>query len=542
MCGTVMMQFNRQVAPWLLFAALTVVVSGCSTSRRMARMDRRVQGYLETSQQLELEPDQRVNVQLDAYRPFGEDATGKTLHVNLRTAMELASRHSREYQSAKEDLYSTALALVVAAHDWEWHVTNSWSTVLARDFAGPDTTFTADADVGFSRRLLSGARLTTSLAVDSLRYLSGDRGVDIGSLASVTLTQPLLSGYGPLVARESLTQAERNLIYALRAYVRTKKSLLITISERYYGVLSAHDSLLIAQQNYENLTISRQRSEALAESGRVPVFQVDQARQKELSANSSVISREEEYQASKDDLKRVLGLPLSVEIETEREDLTRLVQASLPEPPMSFDAACEYALAHRLDFATVNGRLADAERRVLIRFDETRARLDLVLTGRASSPADDHLRTIDFDKGRYSVGLDGSLPFDRTDELAAYRLAQIAEAQRRRDVSLEHDRIVADLRSVWRRLASARQNYEIQRLSVDLAEKRIESTELLFEAGRVNIREVLDARDSLIIARNAVTLALVNHRLSWLRLLYQLEQLPTEPGSLWSPALDIAGS
>jgi hypothetical protein len=34
----------------------------------------------------------------------------------------------------------------------------------------------------------------------------------------------------------------------------------------------------------------------------------------------------------------------------------------------------------------------------------------------------------------------------------------------------------------------------------------------------------------------------VNHRLSWLRLLYQLEQLPTEPGSLWSPALDIAGS
>jgi outer membrane protein TolC len=75
---------------------------------------------------------------------------------------------------------------------------------------------------------------------------------------------------------------------------------------------------------------------------------------------------------------------------------------------------------------------------------------------------------------------------------------------------------------------------------VTLAEKRVESTELLFQAGRVNIRELLDARDSLIVARNAVTLALVNHRLSWLRLLDQLEQLSTEPGSLWAPALTLA--
>ena len=212
----------------------------------------------------------------------------------------------------------------------------------------------------------------------------------------------------------------------------------------------------------------------------MPLFQVDQARQKELTAKSSVITRGEDYQSSKDDLKRVLGLPLSVEIETERGDLDRLMLGSLPEPPMSFEAACDQALACRLDFATVNGRLADAERQVLVRRDELRAHLDLTLTGHATSPTDSRLRGIDFDNGRYTVGLGGDLPIDQTNELAAYRLALISAARRRRDVSIERDRIVADLRSVWRRLASVRQNYEIQRLSVDLAEKRIESTELLF--------------------------------------------------------------
>ena len=526
------------ILPWAAFF-LPVFLIGCSTAKRLDKVDRRALGFIETAQERKLAADQHVNPRLDAYRPFAGDASG-VIHVNLRKALDLASVHSREYQSARETLYETALALVVAAHEWDWNITNTWNGVLGRDFEVPETTLTGTGSMGFTHRFLSGAKLTTTLAVDSLRYLSGDHSVDISSLAGITLTQPLLSGYGPLVSRESLTQAERNLIYALRTFVRAKKKLLITIAERYYGVLSARDSLDIARQNYKNLTLSRKRSEAMAQSGRVPNFQVDQARQKELSAKSSVVLREEDYQSSKDELKRALGLPLSVELEAEHGDLERLAAADLPQPSMPFKDACDYALAHRLDFATVNGRLADAERQVLIHLDALRPKLDLVLAGRAGSPADGHLRRLEFEKGRYSAGLNAELPLDITNDLVAYRLALIAEDRQRRAVSIERDRIVADLRAVWRRLASARQNYEIQQLSVTLAEKRVESTELLFQAGRVNIREVLDARDSLIIARNAVTLALVNHRISWLQLLDQLEMLSTEPGSLWSPALKLA--
>jgi outer membrane protein TolC len=197
------------------------------------------------------------------------------------------------------------------------------------------------------------------------------------------------------------------------------------------------------------------------------------------------------------------------------------------------------ALANRLDWATIQDRVADAERHTLIARDAVRGRLDLVASGQATSRTDNHLQSLDIDDGVYSIGLEGELPLDRTDELIAYREAQIAEARQQRAMSQEHDRIVADLRNVWRRLKSSEQNYQIQGVSLDLARKRVESTELLFQAGRVDIREVLDAQDSLIISENAVSVALVEHRMNWLRLLAQLEQLPTEPDTLWSPALTV---
>jgi outer membrane protein TolC len=520
-------------------AGLLVALAGCSTAHRLERLDRRTVGFLDAAQRSEFKGQTPETIELDAYTAYVKPGGDGVLHLDLRQALAVGARHSRQYQTAREDLYQSALSLVSAAHTWDWLPTHSLQAMLGRNLEGPDTTLDGDASAGFSKRFVSGARLTGSLAFHSLRYLSGSHELSLDTMANLTLAVPLLAGSSQLVTREPLTQAERDLIYALRTYVRQRKSLLIDIAERYYAVLSALDSLDIARRNLATLKESRERSEAMAESGRVPLFQVDQARQRELDAQSSLVSREEAYQSGKDALKEALGLPLEVPVELERTDLERLAAASLPQPPMDFEKAAAYALEHRLDWASVNDRLADARRHTLVAADALRARLDLTLAGQASSPTDDRLRAIALDQGNYTAKLDADLPLERTAETIAYRRALIAEERQTRTVTQEHDRIIAELRNVWRRLKSAEQNYQIQRLSVDLARKRVESTELLFQAGRVNIRDVLDARVSLIIAENAVTVALVEHRMNWLQLMYQLEQMPTEPDTLWSPALAL---
>ncbi|OGV64537.1 MAG: hypothetical protein A3K19_01225 [Lentisphaerae bacterium RIFOXYB12_FULL_65_16] len=515
---------------------------GCTTARRLARLDRQAATYIEAAQRQEFPELAPESIDLKLYEaPAGAEG-GPPLHLNLRQALAQAARHNRDYQTSREALFLAAVSLRVAAHEWEWNLSHNVSGLLSRDFSVPESTLTGDGEAGLSHRLITGAKVSSTAALNTLRYLSGDRSVSVQSLVDVTVTQPLLAGAGPLVARESLTRAERNLVYALRSYVRARKRLVLDVAGSYYGVLRAAESLTIARQNWEQSRAARERSEFLSEAGRVPAFQVDQARQDELNANVALVNQEQAYAASLDGLKQQLGLPLGMVLEADRADLEVLMQGQLPTPPMTCDAAIAAALRDRLDFVTAQNEVEDAERAVKIARNAMLPKLDLTLSANASSPQDSRLRDIAWSEGAASAGLSGELPLDRTSETADLRAAMIRLEQRRRALDRMRDQIGAELLGDWRNLKATEQNSQIQANSVDLARRRGESTELLFQAGRVDMRDVLDARNALPRARDAYVQALVNHRLAWLQLLYDLEQLPTEPETLWSPALTVGAA
>ncbi len=513
-------------------------LAGCTTQRRMQRMERRVRSYLDGVQRGVLAGAPPEVIDVDHYTPARPGAAPVVL--DLRRALQTAARHSREYQTARETLYESAISLYVAAHQYAWNTGNSVEADLARDLAGPATTAEGKGSLSFTRRLETGGRLSLNLAVNTLRYLTGDERVNITSLVSATFRQPLLAGRGRLVAREPLTQAERNLVYALRSYIRTRKDLTFRVAEAYYTVLSSQDSVDIAQRNYENLKAERVRSEMMAQAGRLPEFQVDQARQNELSAEATLLSRKQNFQSRCDALKRILGLPLTTAIVVDRRDLAALAAAQLPPPPGTLDQAVAEALAKRLDLATARDRLADARRAVKIARDALQMKLDLLAGASASSATRSTLTAVNWDKGRYHIGLDGELPLDKTAEIAAYKRALITRNQRDRAVADLEDRITSQIRSDWRNLGTGAETYRIQKLSVTLARRRVESTQLLFQAGRVNMRDVLEARDALTRAENQRTQVLVNYRLDWLRLLIDLERFPVRPADLWSPLLAVS--
>ncbi|NMA19664.1 MAG: TolC family protein [Lentisphaerae bacterium] len=508
----------------------------------MEKLDDRLADILEQVQQEHLAGKQPEQLRLEDYRnytvPAGDGET-PILRLNLRSSLELAAKYSREYQSAKETLYFSALSLLAESNQWDWNPVNNFSGLWGVTQAPSSSTLATDSSLGFSKRFFSGARLTANIGLQTLRYLSGDRSVDLTSLANITVTQPLLAGYGQDIVREPLTQAERNLVYALRTYVRAREALLISIAERYYAVLNAKESLEIGKQTYQSVASSLERSEAMADAGRVDPFQVDQARQKVLTAESNLVSLEENFQNANDQLKSILGIPLDIGLETDSADLQRLAGQKLPTPPMNFEEAIQTAFKERLDYATVQDRLEDAARAVRIAEDALRPKLDLMLTSDARSNTSSSLSLMKFADSSYVAGLDLDLPLERTNELIQYKRRLIALQQQQREIAKARDNIIGDLRNVWRQLRSYEQSYEIQRISVTLSEKRVESTQLLFEGGRVDIRELLDAQDDLSSAKNSLTRSLVNHRISWLKLLYQLGQLPINPVNLWSEQLEV---
>ncbi|MDF1703045.1 MAG: TolC family protein, partial [Planctomycetota bacterium] len=92
-----------------------------------------------------------------------------------------------------------------------------------------------------------------------------------------------------------------------------------------------------------------------------------------------------------------------------------------------------------------------------------------------------------------------------------------------------------EVRAAYRTLAETQRSYEIQEESARLAERRVESTQLLLELGRARTRDRLEAETARLTARNAVTAALVDHALARLALERDVGTLRVDAQGWWDP-------
>ena len=82
-------------------------------------------------------------------------------------------------------------------------------------------------------------------------------------------------------------------------------------------------------------------------------------------------------------------------------------------------------------------------------------------------------------------------------------------------------------------LLEARESIKIQAESVRVAQRRVDSTDLFLQAGRAEIRDLLEAQNSLNSAQDALTNAVVNYRIGELQFQRDLGVLEVGSDGLW---------
>jgi len=442
--------------------------------------------------------------------PSENDTEQTTL--GLADALLIAFMNNRDYEARKESLYSEALALTGERDDFA----TTWSSVFDEDGqrdAG-DTTGSVSHTGGFSRLLANGARFSLSLTTALSQFFTGDPRRAASSALAMTFVQPLMRNAGKLVAQESLTQAERDVIYELRSFARFQQTFAVAVASEYLRVLERDRRVQNQRLNYEFLEMSTRRIEAFAENDIVPQLQVDQARQRELSARNSWITAVETYQNALDSFKITMGIPTTAPVLLDSDELDTLQEEGLVHPDLGLPKAIETALAKRYDLMTSHDRIADRERRLAIAKKQLDGEVALSISANAGTPAGKVI-ALDLDnEGRYQIGLEVDLPFERTAERNAYRAAMITLDQVRRTHSLDTDRVKLAVRESFRRLQRAKESYRIQEMSVKLAERRVDSTSMLLKDGRAETRDLLDAQRDLVNAQNALASALVTHTIT----------------------------
>jgi outer membrane protein TolC len=270
-----------------------------------------------------------------------------------------------------------------------------------------------------------------------------------------------------------------------------------------------------------------------ADAGRTNRFEVDQAKQSELNAMDSYVRAQQSYQQGLDSFKIELALPTDANVELDQNELKALENIGISQPDYTVDTAVETALIQRLDLATSMDRIDDTVRKVMVAEDGLGAQLDLVGGLEVgSTPPTDYSR-LEFHNGTYNFGLHAELPLDRKIERNAYRRALILLEQQQRQYENHADTVKLEVRKAYRDLEQAAESYSIQKNSLDLAQKRVESTTLLLEAGRLTTRDLLEAQDALLQAQNNLTDALVSHAIAKLSFFRDIGILQVRPDGMW---------
>ncbi|MBU0637237.1 MAG: TolC family protein [Planctomycetes bacterium] len=529
-------------------------------------------------------PDEEYLDQPDEGAVFADRfSTTGPLRLTLSDALQIAAHESREYQTQKESVFEAALRLDLERdafrNTWTGVLDGLYEADLEREVALDDQGHTDRQTVGgleyggilgWSERLRNGMTFTGQIGLDMVSLLTQERLFSRGVFADVTVTIPLMRGAGEFVVAEPLTQAERDVVYAIYDFERYKRVFAVDIASAYLGVQRQQDQVDNAESNYRRLIASTRRARRLADAGRLPEIQVDQSRQDELSARNRWVSALAAYERALDTFKSRLGLPTDAAVELDRTELAKLTARatqllSTEEPaaregpvpaaddpvelvapgvgapgPLELDErdATIIALARRLDLRVTVGQVYDAQRTVAVAADQLRADVTLLGSGSAgarrtlgSAALDD--ADFEVNEGLYSALLTVDLPFERTAERNSYRASLIRFEQAVRNVQDLEDQIKLAVRNRLSELLEARESFQIQAQAVTVAERRVESTSLFLEAGRAEIRDVLEAQSALVSAQNALTAAVVNYRVSELALQRDLGVLEVNEQGLW---------
>jgi outer membrane protein TolC len=526
---------------WKAAAAFVVValLCGCTAKQYRKSADKQVYKIIHEKQQEALgktnaftidtpyssrKPDEVKAPEIIADR----QREGKQV-LTLTDALQFALQNNRQYQLRKENLYLSALSLT--RERWAYMPQFfARSTVSGERDAG-GSAMRANNRIGMETLFKTGGRVSLDIANDLLRFTTGGRRDQALTTIGLSLAQPLLRGAGAAIVAENLTQAERNVIYGVRTFSYYQETFAYDILATYLRLLQQQDTVKNQYNNYLSRVALRERSVALAYDRLAP-FQADLARQEELSARNSYILAVERYRSTLDQFKVTLGLPVGIEIQLDDRAIQELEAVGVIGAPLTETQSFKIALDRRLDLLNEIDAFEDSKRRIKVTANNLRPGVLLFADAGLQSDRVDYAK---FDLNDYRVdgGIQIDLPLDRRVERNSYRSSIISFEQQVRSLALFLDDLKNDVRSDIRTLEQSRQSYEIQKNAKELAERRVESSNLSLQAGRIQVRDVVDAQNSLLQANNAATAALVDYHLTRLRLLLDLGVLRTDREKFW---------
>ena len=344
------------------------------------------------------------------------------------------------------------------------------------------------------------------------------------SIVAFELRQPLLRGFGPNTTYYQLRNSRRSREGRERAFERARQRMAVDVARAFYDVVEQRALFAVARQSLRRSENLEKASEARLEVGLVSKLDVFRAQLQAAQAQDSMVRAQAALDDALERFRFLLGRAPGDLLEPEAVSLPE----DLPGQLEPLGVLVARALDHRPDLHETRDSVEDARRSSLLARQNLLPQLDLRmgLAGRGFGPtwggawsaADRQL----------TFGLATSFPLERTADRADRALAEIQVQSSARTLRQRELEIEAEVRQVVRRMDQIRKSVALQKTAVGVAEQQHRLATLRYQRGLASNFDVVEAEESLVLARSALVSLLARYQVEKVDLQRTLGTLDVE--------------
>ena len=371
--------------------------------------------------------------------------------------------------------------------------------------------------VDVSEKLTTGTevRLSVGTASQLIPGTFPDRSPDVlfyNADTTLTVSQPLLRGFGRTVARRPLTSAEMRREDAGRMQSMSEQQVAVDVAAAYYRVVSQQTFVEIARQSLLRSRQLREASEAKLDAGLVS--QLDSLRSQQLvaQAETQLFDAQSAVEDARDQLAFLMGRPSGESFD---------VIASVPRvssDPVDVASATKLALANRLDLKSRQAARDDAENQIRYTRNQLLPQVDVNFALTRRETAQSFADSFALEGYRFATFFTIAMPVDRTTQQVDYQSALIDRERRRRDAAMLERQIADNVKQAVRERDRLLRNVAAAETSVELSKREVDVAQMRYSNGLSNNLDVVTAEANLLQAEGRRIQALADSAVASLRL------------------------
>ncbi len=371
--------------------------------------------------------------------------------------------------------------------------------------------------VDVTQKLQTGTRMRLSVgtASNQIPAAPGVTGNDVlfyDADTTLSVTQPLLRGFGKAVTRRSLTTAELQRDEAQRLQVMAEQQVAVDVAAAYYRVVAQQAFVQVARQSLDRARRLRDAAEAKLDAGLVSQLDVLRSQQLVAQSETQLFDAQSAIEDARDRLTFLMGRTESTPFE---------VKDQIPRPPtepLDMALATTTALANRADLKTRAAARDDANNRLRYSKNQLLPQVDVnfSLTRRGTAPS--FSSSFGLDGFQYATFVTIAMPVDRTTQQVEYQSAILDRDRRRRDVATLERQIADDVKQAIREQSRLARNVVAAETSVELSRREVEVAQMRYQTGISNNLDVVTAEGGLLAAESRRIQALADSAVAQLRL------------------------